>query len=133
MSSKQIHRITLFKVPNKADVPACLEAYTKLKQDAKKVCTPNKSDADMALTLSPLPFRTESRTFSTSQQVLHLTTPAMKATPWPSRPVTRPRQTWTTTTTSVRLTRSSRRLSARRLRDLLPLSSSRTHFLSLHD
>jgi len=35
-SSKQINRITLFKVPE-ADIPACMDAYVKLQSEAKKV------------------------------------------------------------------------------------------------
>jgi hypothetical protein len=36
-TSKQVHRTTLFKIPESKDVQAVLDKYTTLAQDAKKV------------------------------------------------------------------------------------------------
>jgi hypothetical protein len=36
-ASKQVHRVTLFKIPESKDVQAVLDRYTTLAQDAKKV------------------------------------------------------------------------------------------------
>jgi hypothetical protein len=37
-ASKQVHRVTLFKIPNSSDVQAVLDKYATMAQDAKKVC-----------------------------------------------------------------------------------------------
>lgn len=37
-ASKQVHRVTLFKIPDSNDVQAVLDKYTTMAQDAKKVC-----------------------------------------------------------------------------------------------
>lgn len=37
-ASKQVHRTTLFKIPNPSDVQAVLDKYATMAQDAKKVC-----------------------------------------------------------------------------------------------
>lgn len=36
-ASKQVHRVTLFKIPESKDIQAVLDKYTTLGQDAKKV------------------------------------------------------------------------------------------------
>ncbi|KAF2136716.1 uncharacterized protein K452DRAFT_237027 [Aplosporella prunicola CBS 121167] len=36
MATKPINRVTLFKIPNKGDIPAILDKYTTLAVDAKK-------------------------------------------------------------------------------------------------
>jgi len=36
-ASKQVHRVTLFKIPESKDVQAVLDKYSTMAQDAKKV------------------------------------------------------------------------------------------------
>lgn len=37
-TSKQVHRITLFKVPDSNNIQPILDKYATMAQDAKKVC-----------------------------------------------------------------------------------------------
>lgn len=37
-TAKQVHRITMFKVPNSNDIQSILDKYATMAQDAKKVC-----------------------------------------------------------------------------------------------
>lgn len=71
MAAKQINRITLFKIPNPADIPACVDAYVKLKQDAKKVCT--VLDYDVFY----FPFSKRERNKGTKRQVENSTPPSL--------------------------------------------------------
>lgn len=63
-ASKQVHRITMFKIPDPSNIQPILDKYSTMAQDAKKVCfhacykLAHDSDNDLSL------LRTANHTFS---------------------------------------------------------------------